>query len=126
MKNNDKRIIYIYIYFQQFVSPFFHSRQRQNDAAHVSFFCSNRYQVSAIHRSPEWKNCRDIYKKKKNTITIFFQQFVSSFLTRIATKVRGKKKERVGGRKKKSKAKSLIEYQYLRLSRKLNGYIQEG
>lgn len=120
------RGLYIYIYFQQFVSPFFHSRQRQNDAAHVSFFCSNRYQVSAIHHSPEWKNCRDIYKKKKKHDYNFFPtiRFIISHSGRDKSSREKKRKSR--RKKKKSKAKSLIEYQYLRLSRKLNGYIQEG
>lgn len=116
----------LYIYFQQFVPPFFHSRQRQNDAAHVSFFCSNRYQVSAIHRSPEWKNCRDIYKKKKTRLQFFSNNSFHHFSLGSRQKFEGKKKKEEEKEEKKSKAKSLIEYQYLRLSRKLNGYIQEG
>lgn len=123
MKNNDKRIIYISN--NSFHRFFIHVNDKTTQHTFRFFAAIGiKYQRYIV---PLNGKIVEIYtKKKKNTITIFFQQFVSSFLTRIATKVRGKKKERVGGRKKKSKAKSLIEYQYLRLSRKLNGYIQEG
>lgn len=115
MKNNDKRIIYIY--FQQFVSFHFFIRVNNKNAARF-IFCSNRYQVSR-YRFPEWKNCRDIYKKKKrekNAITIFpTVRFIISHSGRDKSP-RKKEKE------KKNPSKIVNRIPIFTFSRKLNTY----
>lgn len=110
MKNNDKRIIYIYIFPTIRFTIF--SFASTTKTQHVSFFAA----IGIKYRDTVSLNGKivEIYTKKKKkkerkTRLQFFQQFVLSFLTRVATKVREKKKE-----KKKIQAKSLIEYQYLR------------
>lgn len=109
MKNNDKRIIYIYIFPTIRFTIF--SFASTTKTQHVSFFAA----IGIKYRDTVSLNGKivEIYTKKKKkerkTRLQFFQQFVLSFLTRVATKVREKKKK-----KKKIQAKSLIEYQYLR------------
>lgn len=96
MKNNDKRIIhiYIYIYFQQFVSPFFHSHQRQKRST-FHFFAA----IGIKYRDAVSLNGKivDIYiqKIKKNTITIFQTiRFIISHSDRDKSSKKKRKKNR--------------------------------
>lgn len=113
------RGLYIYIYISNNSFHHFFIRVNNKNAARF-IFCSNRYQVSR-YRFPEWKNCRDIYKKKKkkrekNAITIFpTVRFIISHSGRDKSP---RKKER----EKKNPSKIVNRIPIFTFSRKLNTY----
>lgn len=124
MKNNDKRIIYIYISNNSFHRFFIHVNDKTTQHTFRFFTAIGiKYQRYIV---PLNGKIVEIYTKKKTRLQFFSNNSFHHFSLGSRQKFEGKKKKEEEEEEKKSKAKSLIEYQYLRLSRKLNGYIQEG